>query len=85
MDLTPEITREQRCRCGHPRSSKHPHPCHGQAHRCRQPATQRFYGPRLVALAGMQAKLEVSDTWACDTCWIAYQALAAEHRAAAAR
>ena len=56
------------CRCGHPGDDS-PHPCHGLNYTCRQPATQRFYGARLVALAGMQMKVEVRDTWACDACW----------------
>ena len=70
------------CRCGHPKDSTDPHPCHGKGHGCRKPATIRFYNPRPVALAGMQMKLQVSDTWACDACWADFVALLAEAAAA---
>lgn len=59
------------CRCGH--SGDGPHPCHAKAYGCRKPATLRFYGARPVALAGVQMKLEMSDTWACDECWEMYR------------
>lgn len=55
------------CRCGHDGGDIHP--CHGDEYRCRKPATLRWYGARAIALAGMQMKLECSDTWACDDCW----------------
>ena len=55
------------CRCGH--SGPDPHPCHGNAYRCRKPAKRRFYAPRIVGLAGVQMKVETSETWACDECW----------------
>lgn len=42
-------------------------------YRCRQPAKQRFYNPRPVALAGFQSKVEMSETWACDDCWAQMQ------------
>ena len=71
------------CRCGAPANSD-PHPCHGLAYSCRKPARERFVqqGPaRLPALAGMQAKVEVTGyvTWACDDCW---ERTAAERKAA---
>jgi hypothetical protein len=56
-----------RCRCGHEGEGEHP--CHGDAYKCRKPSKQRFYNARHVALAGMQMKMEVSSTWACDECW----------------
>lgn len=59
------------CRCGY-NGEEGEHPCHGGAYTCRKPAKQRFYGARLVALAGVQMKAEVSDTWACDACWERY-------------
>lgn len=73
MDLRPEISRDERCRCGHPKSSPHPHPCHAKGYLCRKPATQRFYNPRPACLAGMQMKLVVQETWACDACWAEIQ------------
>ncbi len=60
-----------KCRCGHEGSDNHP--CHARAYSCRKPATQRFYNPKIVSLAGMQMKLEVTDTWACDECWKEYE------------
>lgn len=56
------------CRCGH-KESDGPHPCHFGGYTCRKPATQRFYGARLVSLAGVTMKAEVSETWACDEHW----------------
>lgn len=56
-----------RCRCGHEGGELHP--CHGKAYTCRAPAKRRFYAPRFVALAGVQMKFQVSETWACDRCW----------------
>jgi hypothetical protein len=55
------------CRCGH--DGQGPHPCHARGYTCRQPAKQRFYSPKFVALAGAQVKLQVRETWACDPCW----------------
>jgi hypothetical protein len=45
------------------------HLCHGGGYTCPRPGVQRFYGGRLVALAGVQMKAEMRDTWACDECW----------------
>lgn len=59
------------CRCGH--DSTGDHPCHGNGYECRKPAKRRLYNPRPVGLAGVQMKLQVSDTWACDECWAAFQ------------
>lgn len=64
-----------KCRCGHEGAGDHP--CHGKAHTCRKPATQHFYNPQPVALAGMQMKLQVTDTWACDECWTQFKAMIA--------
>ena len=50
------------CRCGFTEGD---HPCHYAGYTCRKPATQRFYNPELVSLAGMQMKVQVTDTWAC--------------------
>ena len=61
------------CRCGAPADAD-PHPCHGFAYQCRAPARERFVTQspaRMVALAGVQLKFEVTGyvTWACDECW----------------
>lgn len=61
------------CRCGH--AGQDPHPCHGNAYACKKPATQRFYNARPAHVAGMQMKLQVDDTWACDDCWNLYRGL----------
>lgn len=58
------------CRCGH--TGEGEHPCHFAGYTCRKPATQRFYNPRAVALAGAQMKFDVQSTWACDEHWEAY-------------
>jgi len=57
------------CRCGYDETDEAPHPCHGNGYACRKPAKHRFYNPELVALAGVQMKVQVTDTWACDECW----------------
>lgn len=61
------------CRCGH--TGEGPHPCHAKGHTCGKPATQRFYNARPVCLSGMQMKLGVSETWACDECWEEFKAM----------
>lgn len=61
------------CRCGHTGSDSHP--CHGKGHTCGKPASQRFYNPMPVALAGVMMKVQVTDTWACDDCWDAFKAM----------
>jgi hypothetical protein len=66
------------CRCGH--AGDGPHPCHAKGYRCGAPATQRFYNAQRVALAGMQPKLQVQETWACDACWESYKAALKEAR-----
>lgn len=58
------------CRCGH--TGIGPHPCHAKGHTCRKPALQRFYAPRLAALAGVQMKIVMTETWACDDCWVQF-------------
>jgi len=63
------------CRCGHRLDSTDPHPCHGDEYRCKKPAKQYFYNPTLPALAGMQMKVTVVDTWACEECWEAFKAV----------
>jgi len=69
------------CRCGHFGDGEHP--CHAEAYTCRKLAKQRFYNPELVALAGVQMKMQVSDTWACDDHWIEFQQQLKEARAKA--
>jgi len=61
------------CRCGH--DGQGSHPCHAKAYKCRKPASQRFYNAQRVALTGMQMKLQVQDTWACDECWEEFKAM----------
>jgi hypothetical protein len=56
------------CRCGYTAGAG-PHPCHGNNYRCKRPAEQRFYNATAVSLSGMQMKLQVNDTFACDICW----------------
>lgn len=69
------------CRCGHEGEGEHP--CHGEDYTCRKPAKRYFYdGTSLrFALAGMQMKLSVSDTWACDGCWAWFSNLLKERDA----
>lgn len=60
------------CRCGHPKDSPDPHPCHAGGYSCRKPAKERIYalpGMAKYALAGAQMKLAAERTWACDECW----------------
>lgn len=57
------------CRC---KRDQPVHLCHGRRYTCPNPATPRFYNPRVVSLAGVQLKVEVADTWACDACWAAF-------------
>lgn len=61
------------CRCGH-RDGEGPHPCHADDFRCGRPAKQRLYNARPAVLAGMQMKLTVTETWACDECWERFRA-----------
>ena len=75
----------QDCRCGHAAGSKDPHPCHWRdfGGRCGQPATQRFYNPTpgrvpYAQVAGVQLKLELVDTWACDAHWAVFQRMLEE-------
>lgn len=60
------------CRCGWDGQGEHP--CHARGYTCGKPARQRFYGAHLVALAGVQMKVGISDTWACDEHWAAFSA-----------
>lgn len=56
------------CGCGWDGTGDHP--CHGSAYSCRKPATSRLYVPTMRAsLAGLQMKLSVGETFACDECW----------------
>ena len=64
------------CRCGH--SGEGPHPCHWSVdgrrpYSCGKPAEHRFYGAHLTSLAGMQMKLGMHDTWACDEHWAEFR------------
>lgn len=53
------------CRCGW--DGTDPHPCHWDAYRCRKPAREFFYEPsKRYSLAGVQPKLSVTSTWACE-------------------
>lgn len=58
------------CRCGHVGGD--PHPCHGQAYKCRKPASRRFMAYP-TCLSGVQMKLGAYETWACDECWEAFK------------
>lgn len=58
---------EKKCRCGWDGQGEHP--CHADAYTCRKPAQHRFYNPQFVGLAGVQMKMQVTDTYACDACW----------------
>ena len=64
---------EDRCRCGHPSKSTDPHPCHANGYTCRRHAKQRFYPAMLASLAGVQMKIAVHESWACDECWAEFQ------------
>jgi hypothetical protein len=64
---TPQSAPQNACRCGW--DGKGEHPCHWGAYTCRKPAKQRFYGAHLACLAGMQPKLGIHETWACDEHW----------------
>jgi hypothetical protein len=64
----------EQCRCGHAGGS--PHQCHGHHYKCtNKPTKQYFYGPQLSSLAGVQMKVQVFDTWACDKCWREFNVL----------
>jgi hypothetical protein len=58
------------CRCGH--NGDGPHPCHGVAYTCRQPATIRFFADHNASLVGAQMKFSATTTFACDKCWDHY-------------
>jgi hypothetical protein len=57
----------KKCRCGFDGTGAHP--CHFGGYTCGRQASQRFYNARPVSLAGMQMKVEATDTWACDEHW----------------
>jgi len=59
------------CRCGH--SGDGPHPCHHNGYTCGKPAQQRFYNARPVCLSGVQTKVAVDETWACDEHWESFK------------
>jgi hypothetical protein len=61
------------CRCGY--TGDGPHPCHADGYACGKPAQARYYDPNpgQWSLAGMQLKLSVTETWACDGCWDAFK------------
>jgi hypothetical protein len=64
------------CRCGW--DGQGDHPCHYRAYACKKAAKQRFYyDGKPFSLAGMQMKLSVHDTWACDECWEEFKRLLA--------
>lgn len=60
-----------RCRCGYD-GEDYAHPCHGAGYTCRRPARHRFYVEGPAALSGVQMKLNMRDTWACDICWTSW-------------
>jgi len=65
---------QETCRCGWNKTFGI-HYCHGKGYTCRNPGTIRFYNPNpdRFSLAGMQAKLSMSETYACDECWDAFK------------
>jgi len=66
------------CRCGW--DGQGDHPCHANAYTCRKPAKVRYYEPtKLYALAGMQMKMSVAETYACDECWEAMKPVMEAH------
>ena len=67
------------CRCGAKKDDT-PHPCHGEAYTCRKPAERRWYNARPVALSGMQMKVQVEDTWACEECWSKFKSVGKERK-----
>lgn len=66
------------CRCGH--DGEGPHPCHFNLYTCRKPAVLRLYNPAAVALAGMQMKVQMTETWACEECWLLFNEMLAAAR-----
>lgn len=48
------------------------HLCHGADYTCPRPAKSRLYRTSQhidFALAGVQTKFVMTETWACDECW----------------
>ena len=60
------------CRCN--RETERSHLCHGQGYTCPNLGKMRLYQMQPVSLAGMQMKLQVQQTIACDACWAKFQA-----------
>jgi hypothetical protein len=60
------------CRCGFQGTGDHL--CHGKGYTCTNTGSFRLYNAQAVALAGVQMKLQGTDTWACDSCWDAFKA-----------
>lgn len=67
------------CRCGRYAGSG-VHLCHGSAggvtkYTCLNAGSVRYYTPTWrFALAGVQPKLSVVETVACNVCWVAFEA-----------
>ncbi len=59
-----------KCRCGF--NGTGDHPCHSNGYSCGKPAKHRFYNAKGVALTGLQMKVQMNDTYACDECWNIY-------------
>lgn len=62
----------EQCRCGW--DGQGAHPCHADGYTCRKPATRRFYTPTpgkapYAQVPGVQIKLQLAETFACDECW----------------
>ena len=76
---SPATTNSKACRCGF--SGEGPHPCHGKGYSCgNSGATRRFYNARPACLAGVQMKLTVDETWACDSCWEWFKGLLTQQK-----
>jgi hypothetical protein len=72
------------CRCGW--DGVGDHPCHyprlGPSYSCKRPAKERFYyDGHPFSLAGVQMKLSVNQTFACDECWEVFSKELKEHLA----
>ena len=62
-----------KCRCGW--NGTGDHPCHNNGYSCGAPAKERWYSPPyLASLAGVQMKLSMHQTVACDKCWAVFSA-----------
>lgn len=60
------------CRCGYKPGDPF-HPCHHGGYTCKKPGVERYVPLGLAALPGMQMKMSVYQTWACDQHWAEYR------------